>query len=209
MPQPPPLSQACQPCRQSCPLQVYNSRLFVVDDLTLGAFNREYPGCEAILCGCNAGMRNIFMSVLDRDTGALRSNPSLPSFRFPVTECAAPPTQIRRPILFGQLVPVADAVWKGLAEEIGMGIAAAFAEANAAGGLGGRQFHVISHPYTDDASAAASALGHRYPVVGLLGSVGPQKPDANLSSAIPAIATFDTTAYSETPLFRVCHVRVP
>ena len=182
--------------------QVYNTRLFVVDDLTLGAFNREYRGCDAIVCGCNAGLRSVFMSVLDPATGAPAADPALPRLRFPPTACAAPATRIRRPVLFGQLVPK-DGVWRGLADEIAAGAAAAFAAANAAGGLGGRPFELVRRA-RDGAGDAAAALAERYPLAGLLGSVGgtPAPP------GLPAIGAFDPSAYAPTPAFRAEELRV-
>ena len=80
---------------------------------------------------------------------------------------------IRRPVLFGQLVPKADTVWRRFALEVGRSMAATFAEANAAGGMLGRPFELLQLEYSGDPNAAMAALLDRYPLVAFLANVVP------------------------------------
>eukprot|EP00667_Euglena_gracilis_P012289 EG_transcript_12616 len=110
--------------------EVYTDKLFVLDDLVVGMYSPDYPGCEQALCACNAGLRSVFAAQLDPATNTF--GPSLGT-RFSVLQCSNPVTSVIAPLLFGQLLPTADASWYGVAADIGRGVAEAFAEANAAG----------------------------------------------------------------------------
>ena len=49
--------------RQAILDTVYNTRAFVLADMTLGIFGRIYPGCEELVCGCNQGLHKVFSPV--------------------------------------------------------------------------------------------------------------------------------------------------
>eukprot|EP00667_Euglena_gracilis_P013648 EG_transcript_14085 len=80
--------------------EVYNTRLYYLDDLVVGLFGRNFSGCENSICACNSGMRQIFMATLDAAAGGVTTRPGWPITQYPITRCAAPKDIIRRPILF-------------------------------------------------------------------------------------------------------------
>eukprot|EP00667_Euglena_gracilis_P000924 EG_transcript_925 len=168
---------------------IYNTRLFVLDDLLVGMYSRNYPGCAAALCACNAGIRDVFLSQLDVSTGKLAP---FGSKRYATTQCAYPVSSVVMPMLFGQLVPTWDAGWSRVALEMGRGMRQAFAEANAAGGYGGRSFYLVQQNYSADAAEAIQALSDRYPLLGSLGSVVRSTADLQfIQPTIPTVGTFD------------------
>ena len=168
---------------------IYRTRAFVLDDITLGLYNRIYAGCEALLCGCNQGLRSVFLQTMDNTTGAALPVVGLPSFHYPAFLCSSPIEGIKRPILFAQLIPAASPFWAAVGRELSRGISAAFAAANAIGGLQGRPLELIPFEYRGEEERAMAAAQHRYPLAGLLGSVVPHcRPNA--SRAIPDIAPF-------------------
>eukprot|EP00668_Euglena_longa_P007456 GGOE01008930.1.p1 GENE.GGOE01008930.1~~GGOE01008930.1.p1 ORF type:complete len:860 (-),score=260.68 GGOE01008930.1:746-3265(-) len=134
-------------------------------------------------------MRQVFMANIDPVTYYVDTNSSWPVTKYPITQCSAPSSLIRRPILFGQLIPTGDPLAANIARDINAGLKVAFAKINAAGGFNGRQYDVISAEYSGDPSNATAALVDRWPLVVLLGSVvidGVQIP-----GSIPRIGTYD------------------
>eukprot|EP00667_Euglena_gracilis_P001620 EG_transcript_1619 len=171
--------------------QVYNSRLFVLDDLLVGMYSSNFSGCAQALCSCNSGLRSVYTAQLDTSVvGYLK--PGLASLRYSVLDCSSPVTNVIAPLLFGQLVPDGDAGWHGVAQDIGRGIAQAFAEANAGGGAGGSDFVLVQQNYSANASRAMQLLADRYPLVALLGSVIPNT--AALHAPIATLGNFDQEA---------------
>eukprot|EP00668_Euglena_longa_P025945 GGOE01032462.1.p1 GENE.GGOE01032462.1~~GGOE01032462.1.p1 ORF type:complete len:1208 (-),score=384.12 GGOE01032462.1:131-3667(-) len=169
--------------------EVYSTRLFVLDDLLLGMYSRDYPGCSAALCACNTGIRDVFLSQLDAATGNLTP---VASMRYPTTQCSSSMSSVLLPILFGQLVPTWDAGWRSVALEMGRGIAQAFAETNQAGLYGGREFDLLQLNYSSNATAAMQQLSDRYPLLGSLASVVPTTVDIQfIQSSLPTVGTFD------------------
>lgn len=39
--------------------EVYNTRLYYLDDLVVGLFGRNFSGCENSICACNSGARQV------------------------------------------------------------------------------------------------------------------------------------------------------
>eukprot|EP00667_Euglena_gracilis_P014539 EG_transcript_15067 len=134
-------TRSANPTRAMFLDEVYNDRLFVLDDLVVGMYSTNYSGCEQALCSCNAGLRSVFSAQLDPATGIL--GPSLGEVRYSVLQCSSSEAAVVAPLLFGQAVPAGDAGWKAVALDIGRGIARAFDDANAAGGAGGRNFSLM------------------------------------------------------------------
>eukprot|EP00667_Euglena_gracilis_P002119 EG_transcript_2119 len=166
--------------------EVYNDRLFVLDDLMVGMYSTNYSGCEQALCSCNSGLRNLFVARLDPATGTL--GPSL-GLRYSVLDCSVAVTTVRAPLLFGQLLPDWDVGWRRVAVEIGRGLAEAFAEANANGGADGRLFVLLQRNYSSSASQAMAELVDKYPLLALAGSVAP--PTAHLPAPVPSFGIVD------------------
>eukprot|EP00667_Euglena_gracilis_P002849 EG_transcript_2857 len=186
--------------------RVYTSRLFYLDDLPVGLYMDNHIGCSEVLCGCNAGLRKVFVSTLDPDAGTFKTYPDFPYYQYAVTTCAAP-TELSRPILFGQLIPMDDPVAHAVALAIRDGIQAAYdEEVNAGGGLMGHLFELVSVPYSGDPVVAAQALLDRYPLTAFLGCVVPDA-DAVLLPAL-AIGTYGWTAHTTEPPFHVADLRV-
>eukprot|EP00667_Euglena_gracilis_P002670 EG_transcript_2673 len=125
-------------------------------------------------------------------TGSLSG---LKDYRFSVVECSSPVAGVVAPLLFGQLLPRWDAGWHGVALEVGRGVTQAFAEANAAGGAGGRDFVLVQQDYSDDTTKAMTKLVQRYPLVALLGSVVPST--AAVHSPIASVGNLDIEADAE------------
>eukprot|EP00668_Euglena_longa_P022611 GGOE01028168.1.p1 GENE.GGOE01028168.1~~GGOE01028168.1.p1 ORF type:complete len:1195 (+),score=406.00 GGOE01028168.1:278-3586(+) len=166
--------------------EVYTDQLFVLDDLVVGLYSDNYTGCSQALCSCNSGLRSIHAAQLDPATAALGS--SISTLRYSVLECSNPVTSVIAPLLFGQLLPTEDAGWRAVALDVGRGIAEAFAEANAAGEAGGREFVLLQQNYSSSAAVAMNNLSNRYPLVALLGSVVP----AAVSVPLTTIGTLQT-----------------
>ena len=177
---------------------VYNTRAFVIDDLTLGLFNGNYSGCETLVCECNQGLRKVFVTTLNATTGGTVGH-HLPGFDYPPTLCSSPMSIIKAPYLFAQLVPKGDPVWGPFAAEVGRGIQAAFAEANGGGGLEGHLVELIPHEYTGDARGALLQVLDRYPVAGTLGSVVPSARDLGAGLGLSTIATHEQELRVELP----------
>eukprot|EP00667_Euglena_gracilis_P000658 EG_transcript_658 len=169
--------------------EVYNTRMFVLDDLVVGMYSTNYSGCQQAICSCNSGLRGVYTAQLETGaTGLLK--PGIASMSYSVLECSNPATNVIAPLLFGQLLPDWDAGWKAVALDIGRGIAVAFDEANAAGGAGGRDFVLLQQNYSSNASRAMATLSDRYPLAALLGCVVPHTLDIDLP--IASIGNFDT-----------------
>eukprot|EP00667_Euglena_gracilis_P001830 EG_transcript_1833 len=178
-------TRSANPSRAMFLNEVYNDRLFVLDDLVVGMYSTNYSGCAQALCSCNAGLRSLFASQLNPTTFGLA--PSLSHVQYSVLQCHNPVTSVIAPLLFGQLVPDGDAGWRAVALDIGRGIAQAFAEANAAGGAGSREFVLLQQNYSTNGTPAMNRLVSRYPLAALLGGV---VPDAACGAA--PIATLGT-----------------
>eukprot|EP00668_Euglena_longa_P022616 GGOE01028173.1.p1 GENE.GGOE01028173.1~~GGOE01028173.1.p1 ORF type:complete len:1194 (-),score=380.68 GGOE01028173.1:340-3654(-) len=182
--------------------EVYTDQLFVLDDLVLGLYSDSYRGCSQALCACNAGLRGVFAAQLDPATATLGS--SISTVRYSMLECSNPVTSVTAPLLFGQLLPSGDAGWNSVAVQVGRGIARAFAEANAAGGAGGREFVLLQQNYSSNTTLAINEMSNRYPLVALLGSVVPSV----VTESITTIGTFHTTADSENAPFVREHIHL-
>ena len=185
---------------------MYTRRIFMLGDLALGLYGRSDPGCSAVLCDCNAGLRQTFLSVLDPATGAHTAHPHVGSFSWPVNDCANSFKVIRRPVLFAHLVGTDDPIWSGIARDVGRGIRAAFAAANAIGGIAGRPFKLIQRNFSGDAGLALEAVAGRYPLVGLLGSVLPAS--VSMHSPIPAIGSLEMALEPGVAPFVAADIRV-
>eukprot|EP00667_Euglena_gracilis_P006535 EG_transcript_6591 len=166
---------------------VYNTRMFVLDDLVVGLYSGNWTGCSVVLCSCNAGLREVHLAQLDPALGGL--GPPLASLRYAITDCSNPVSSVKAPLLFGQLLPSWDAGWYRVALDIGQGVAQAFAEVNAKGGANDRAFTLLQQNYSTNATNAIAALARRYPLVGLLGSVAPDT--ATVSTPLPVIGDLD------------------
>eukprot|EP00667_Euglena_gracilis_P000433 EG_transcript_433 len=180
-------TRSANPTRAMFLEEVYNDRLFVEDDLVLGVYSTNYSGCEQVLCSCNAGLRSVFVAQMEAATGLL--GPSLSSLQYSALQCSSSVAQVVAPLLFGQLVPTWDDGWHAVAQQIGDGITAAFAEANAAGGTHGRDFVLLQQNYSSNATTAMDALADRYPLVALLGSTVPNM--SAFTAPVPSFGNFD------------------
>eukprot|EP00667_Euglena_gracilis_P002302 EG_transcript_2302 len=183
-------THSASPTRAMFLNEVYNDRLFVLDDLVVGMYSTNYSGCDQALCACNSGLRSVFSAQLDPATGTL--GPCLGSVRYSVLQCSNPVSSVTAPLLFGQLVPNWDAGWRTVGLEIGQGIRQAFAEVNAGGVAGGRSFILLQHNYSSNATHAISALVDRYPLVALAGSVVLETD--GLGAPVPSFGNFDIEA---------------
>eukprot|EP00667_Euglena_gracilis_P011209 EG_transcript_11439 len=123
--------------------QLYSTRLFAFGGLLAGLYSRNFTGCEQVVCASSIGLRAIFPATLHPVTGAMHYDPALGHYTYPITELSFPVTQIVRPLLFGQLLPLDDPVWRGVAEAIGRALQAAFAAVTAAGGVDGRPVQLV------------------------------------------------------------------
>eukprot|EP00667_Euglena_gracilis_P007522 EG_transcript_7599 len=186
--------------------QLYNTRLFVFEDLYLGLYNRNSSGCERVICASNTGLRAIFMSRLDPVTGAMMYDPALPSFHYSVTERAYPTSLIFRPLLFGQLLPTDDPVWRLVAEAIGAQLTAAFAALNAQGGIAGRPVELVQRWYAGDPAPHAAALADRYALLALVGSVVSQAEA--VQAPVTMIGTYETDPPPAGPQFNATDLKV-
>eukprot|EP00668_Euglena_longa_P028664 GGOE01035955.1.p1 GENE.GGOE01035955.1~~GGOE01035955.1.p1 ORF type:complete len:1170 (-),score=364.75 GGOE01035955.1:575-3943(-) len=185
--------------------QVYNTRMFVLDDLVIGMYSSNYSGCSQALCSCNSGLRSVYTAQLDTDvTGYLK--PGLATTRYSVLECSNPVSSVIAPLLFGQLLPSWDDGWRAVALEMGRGISAAFAEANAGGGAGGREFVLLQQNYSSNVNQSTHNMTNRYPLVALLGGVVPDA--AEVDASVPSIGTFETKVAASNDAFSRNEVRV-
>eukprot|EP00667_Euglena_gracilis_P003285 EG_transcript_3293 len=180
--------------RQSFLDELYNTRLYDVGGLLVGMYSRNFPNCDRVVCGSNVGLRCIFPATLNLSTGTMQSNASLGHYSFAITELRYPVTNIVRPLLFGQLVPVDDPVWQRVAEAIGQQLQSSLAALNAAGGVDGRPTHLVQQYYAGDATAAAAALASRYALLGFVGSV------VNQCSTLQPYAAAQIGTYQTDPL---------
>eukprot|EP00668_Euglena_longa_P026095 GGOE01032652.1.p1 GENE.GGOE01032652.1~~GGOE01032652.1.p1 ORF type:complete len:1207 (-),score=397.63 GGOE01032652.1:123-3611(-) len=185
---------------------VYNTRLFYLDGMPVGLYGRNFSGCQDSICSCNSGMRRVYIATFNPVSGRTVSNANFPITQYPLTQCAASHNLIRRPILFGQLVPTDDPVTYNIAQNINAGLKFIFANVNAAGGLNGRQYDVISAEYSGDPANATAALVDRWPVVALVGSVVTN--GMSLPTSFPRIGTFDLTPRPAEPQFDMEDIRV-
>eukprot|EP00667_Euglena_gracilis_P003137 EG_transcript_3143 len=176
--------------RQSFLDQLFNTRLYAFGGLLAGLYSRNFSGCDKIVCGSNVGLRAVFPARLDPATGTMHYNDSLGYYSYPVTELSFPVTEVVRPLLFAQLLPLDDPVWQKAAEAIGHAVLASLATFNAAGGVNGRPVELIQQYYSGDPAPAAAALADRYPLLAFVGSV------VNCSQALRTvgvqIGTFQT-----------------
>eukprot|EP00667_Euglena_gracilis_P009096 EG_transcript_9234 len=174
--------------------QLYYSRLFVLDGLTLGPYSRDFPGCDASLCACSTGLRSTFLASVNA-SGALvpnlQASSNRSSFRYPITQCGSTlADQIHPPLTFVQLIPQNDTAGRALAQQVAAGIQTAMAEANAAATFGKRQFKLLPVEYGDDPLAALQATADRFLFGASLGSVVPNA--LALRSSIPTVGTYET-----------------
>eukprot|EP00668_Euglena_longa_P028655 GGOE01035946.1.p1 GENE.GGOE01035946.1~~GGOE01035946.1.p1 ORF type:complete len:1181 (-),score=388.33 GGOE01035946.1:228-3488(-) len=184
--------------------EVYSTRMFVLDDLVVGMYSSNYSGCSQALCSCNSGLRSVYTAQLDTDvTGYLK--PGLATTRYSVLECSNPVSSVIAPLLFGQLLPSWDDGWRAVALEMGRGISAAFAEANAGGGAGGREFVLLQQNYSN-AKATAQNMTNRYPLAAMLGSVVPNT--SLVDAPIPSLGNFETKVAATNAAFSRDEVRV-
>eukprot|EP00668_Euglena_longa_P012086 GGOE01014513.1.p1 GENE.GGOE01014513.1~~GGOE01014513.1.p1 ORF type:complete len:1210 (-),score=393.80 GGOE01014513.1:8-3355(-) len=185
--------------------EVYSTRMFVLDDLVVGMYSSNYSGCSQALCSCNSGLRSVYTAQLDTDvTGYLK--PGLATTRYSVLECSNPVSSVIAPLLFGQLLPSWDDGWRAVALEMGRGISAAFAEANAGGGAGGREFVLLQQNYSSNVNQSTHNMTNRYPLVALLGGVVPDA--AEVDASVPSIGTFETKVAASNDAFSRNEVRV-
>eukprot|EP00667_Euglena_gracilis_P007507 EG_transcript_7583 len=187
--------------------QLYNTRLYPIGGLLVGLYSRNYPGCEKLICGSNVGLRTVFPATLDPATGAMRYNASLGYYSYSATQLSFPVTDVVRPLLFGQLLPTDDPMWRRVAEAIGQELQAAFAALNAAGGVDGRPVELIQQYYAGDAASAAAALGDRYAVLAMVGSVVPRS-QALATSTAAQIGTYQTDPPAEYTAYNYSEVQV-
>eukprot|EP00667_Euglena_gracilis_P000933 EG_transcript_933 len=186
--------------------QLYTTHLYAVDDLLLGLYMDDQPGCEDVLCNCSAGIRKVFLSQLDPANGTFTAYGNWPVSQYPVTSCAADGT-IARPVLFGQLVPLDDPVATAIAQNIAEGVIECYeADVNPAGGLFNRPFQLVQYGYRGDPVAAAKVFVDRYPLSALLGSV--VRDASAITFPILAIGTYSWTPHTADPAFRVADVQV-
>eukprot|EP00667_Euglena_gracilis_P000421 EG_transcript_421 len=185
---------------------VYNTRLFYLDDVAVGLFGRNFTGCELSICNCNSGMRQVYIMGSDSVAFELITKPSWPVTQYAITQCAASMTMVRRPILFGLLIPTDDALASSLARGNAAGIRLAFAELNAAGGLHGRQYDLITQEHSGDPVPAVAALLDRWPIVALIGSV--VADGVILPASLPRIGTIDMTMWPTEAPFELTDVRI-
>eukprot|EP00668_Euglena_longa_P028653 GGOE01035944.1.p1 GENE.GGOE01035944.1~~GGOE01035944.1.p1 ORF type:complete len:1181 (-),score=399.66 GGOE01035944.1:658-4059(-) len=184
--------------------EVYSTRMFVLDDLVVGMYSSNYSGCSQALCSCNSGLRSVYTAQLDTSvSGYLR--PGLATIRYSVLECSSPISNVIAPLLFGQLLPGWDDGWRAVALDIGRGIRAAFAEANAGGGAGGREFVLLQQNYSN-AKATAQNMTNRYPLAAMLGSVVPNT--SLVDAPIPSLGNFETKVAATNAAFSRDEVRV-
>eukprot|EP00667_Euglena_gracilis_P000996 EG_transcript_997 len=185
---------------------VYNTHLYYLDDVPVGLYGRNFSGCEFSICACNSGMRRVFIATLDPLTGRAASYARFPTAQYALTQCAASNSLIRRPILFGQLIPTDDPLVLRVARILSSALETAFVDINAAGGLNGRQFELVTAEYSGDPANATAALVDRWPLVALLGSVVAN--GVTLPAGIPRIGTFDLTVESTEPAYVYDDVRI-
>eukprot|EP00667_Euglena_gracilis_P001846 EG_transcript_1847 len=173
--------------------ELYTTRLYAIGGLFLGMYSRNFSGCAHIVCASNVGLRTVFPAVLDASdpTGAVHYSPGLGTYSYPVTQPSYPPDAVRRPLLFGQLLPHDDPAWRRVAEAIGQALQEAFAAFNGAGGVNGRPVQLLQQYYAGDPGPAAAALADRYALLALVGSVATQSSALQLY-AIAQIGTYQT-----------------
>eukprot|EP00667_Euglena_gracilis_P004497 EG_transcript_4522 len=169
--------------------RLYTTQIYYLDDMLVGLFGRNFSGCESSICNCNSGMRKVYMSTLDAATGGVWTDASWPVTQYSITQCQAPRNLIRRPILFGTLIPTDNPVVARMALDVYGGVKVAFSQINAAGGLNGRQYDVIAMEYSGDPSRALAALTDRWPIVALLANV--VAGGVVVPSSLPRIGTLD------------------
>eukprot|EP00668_Euglena_longa_P025932 GGOE01032449.1.p1 GENE.GGOE01032449.1~~GGOE01032449.1.p1 ORF type:complete len:1216 (-),score=415.82 GGOE01032449.1:1381-4539(-) len=186
--------------------QLYNTRLYVFGGLVAGLYSRNTSGCERMVCSSNIGLRTIFLATMDPQTGAMHYNSSLGYYSFAITELSFPYTSVVRPLLFGQLLPLDDAVWQLVAETIGHALQSAFAKVNAAGGVDGRPVELVQRRYSGDPAPHAAALAERYDVLALVGSV--VNYSESLRSAPAQLGTYQTSPYAVYPSYDATEVSV-
>eukprot|EP00667_Euglena_gracilis_P000903 EG_transcript_903 len=171
--------------------ELYNTRLYAVGGLLLGLYSRNFTGCEQVVCASSIGLRAIFPATLHPATGAMHYDAALGHFTYPITELSFPITQIVRPLLFGQLLPLDDPIWRNVSESIGRALQAAFAALNAAGGVDGRPVQLVQRYYTGDPAPAAAALADRFALLAFVGSVV-ERSDALTAAAPAQVGTYQT-----------------
>eukprot|EP00667_Euglena_gracilis_P003483 EG_transcript_3494 len=186
--------------------EVYTDRMYVLDDLVVGMYSTDYDGCQQALCACNSGLRSIFASQLDPATGVLVRTQA--PMQHSVLQCNYPVTSVVAPLLFGQLLPTADDGWYAVAADIGRGLAQAFAEANAAGGTGGRSYVLLQSNYSTSPMVAMANLSNRYPLVALVGSVVGGSADLPASRALPLVGTLHAAPSVGNAAFRPADLRL-
>eukprot|EP00667_Euglena_gracilis_P007293 EG_transcript_7365 len=168
--------------------RVYGTQLQYLDDMMLGLFGDNASGCADGICHCNSGMRRMYMATLDAVAG-VATRPEWPVTQYPITQCQASADLIRRPVLFGVLIPTGDPLISRIARDIYAGIKSTFALLNAEGGLNGRQCDAVAAEYSGDPAGALAALMDRWPLVALLGCV--VAGDTELPTSLPRIGTVD------------------
>eukprot|EP00667_Euglena_gracilis_P003302 EG_transcript_3312 len=180
---------------------VYDTRMFVLDDLVVGLYSGNWTGCSVVLCDCNSGLRVGYVAKMVPALNGL--GPSIGSLQFPITACAIPVSTVVAPLLFGQLLPDWDAGWHAVAADIGLGLAQAFVEANAKGGsklLSGQRFLLLQRNYSLNGSNAFAALYDRFPLIGVIGSVMPST--AQISTPFPVVGDLDMQPDAQDDPFR-------
>eukprot|EP00667_Euglena_gracilis_P000574 EG_transcript_574 len=193
--------------RQTFLDELYNTRLYALGGLLAGLYSRNFSGCDRVVCDSNIGLRSVFPATLDPATGEMSYNASLGSYSYPVTELSFPVTGVVRPLLFGQLLPTDDPVWRRVAEVIGQQLQGAFAALNAAGGVEGRPAQLIQQWYSGDPAPQAAALTDRYAPLALVGSVVEQSSSL-AASAAAQIGTYQTAPPATYAAFNPAEVSV-
>eukprot|EP00668_Euglena_longa_P010475 GGOE01012682.1.p1 GENE.GGOE01012682.1~~GGOE01012682.1.p1 ORF type:complete len:830 (-),score=223.19 GGOE01012682.1:2147-4300(-) len=174
--------------------ELYNTRLYVFGGLLIGMYSGNFSGCENLICSSNTGLRSVFPATLNPSTGAMHYNETLGYYSYSVTEHSFSITDVVRPVLFGQLVPIDDPVWQRVAETIGHALKSSFKALNAAGGINGQLAELIQWQYSGDPAPYAAALADRYALVALVGCV------VNYSQSVEASAVAQIGTYQTDPL---------
>eukprot|EP00667_Euglena_gracilis_P002716 EG_transcript_2718 len=193
--------------RQSFLDELYNTRLYVFGGLLLGLYGRNFVGCETAVCNSSIGLRTVFPATLHPATGVMHYNASLGSYSYSLTKLSYPVTNIVRPLLFGQLLPTDDPVWRWVAEAIGQALLSAFAALNAAGGVDGRPVELIQRYYAGDPAPYAAAVADRYELLALVGSVV-NRSQSLQPYAAAQIGTYQTDPPAEYTAYNYSEVQV-
>eukprot|EP00667_Euglena_gracilis_P000283 EG_transcript_283 len=189
--------------------ELYNTRLYAFGGLFVGMYSRNFTNCDRIVCASNIGLRSIFPAMPNPSdpTGTTHYVPSLGYYSYSVMKLGYPMDSVVRPLLFGQLLPLDDPVWRKVAEAIGQQLQDAFDTFNVAGGVNGRPVQLLQQYYSGDPAPQAAALANRYALLAFIGSV------VNHSSSLQPyaaaqIGTYQTDRPAEYAAYNYTEVQV-